>query len=297
MFNLLLSFSFFFFEYGRPHAAIGCLSWMLYNKQQIKVEQCVRALLTALSSRESTDTMDRYHIVELITYLQGDTSVSQDDLFNVEWAYLPLLHLEKGASPKLLESRLASEPEFFCEVLRLIYRSNKKDVPRKEASEASEEIASNACSLLNKWRTPPGMQEDGGDGAKFSDWLQRVKELCTESGHLSVALSAIGEVLVHSPADPDGLWINRAIAEALNDRDAKAMRDGYSSGIYNARGFHEVDPTGKPEKELAEKFRRKAEDVENAGFQRLAGTLRGLADTYEREAERNISKLKEYDEN
>ena len=40
----------------------------------------------------------------------------------------PLLDHHQGAAPKLLENRVASNPEFFCEVIRLIYRSKKTDV-------------------------------------------------------------------------------------------------------------------------------------------------------------------------
>ncbi len=54
---------------------------------------------------------------------------------------------------------------------------------------------------------------------------------------------------------------------------------------------HWVDPTGKPERELANQFRAKAEEVENAGFQRFAVTLRVLADSYDHEAELVISDL------
>jgi hypothetical protein len=115
-----------------------------------------------------------------------------------------------------------------------------------------------------------------------------VKEACTESGHLEVALIHVGRVLIHAPADPGGLWMHRAVASALNDRDAKEMRNSFKTGTYNSRGFYEVDPTGKPERELAELFRRKAGEVENAGFHRFADTLRSLADDYEREAERIV---------
>ena len=92
--------------------------------------------------------------------------------------------------------------------------------------------------------------------------------------------------MIHAQSDPDGLWIRRAVAAALNDREADDMRDGFRTGTYNSRGVYWVDPTGKPEKELAEQFRSKAEEVENAGFQRFAVTLRGLADNYDREAKR-----------
>jgi hypothetical protein len=277
-------------EYGRPNAALNCINRIHHAKQPINVNQCIRALLAALSSNEPTSTMDVYHITELIKYLQLEPSVSQDDLFKVEWAYLSLLNGYRGATPKLLESKLASDPEFFCEVIRLIYRSKKEEQTSKEPTEESKAIARNAWRLLHEWKTPPGTQEDETfSSEQFNEWLQRVKKLCIESGHLEVALINIGEVLIHAPSDPKGLWIHRAVATALNDRDAKHMRSGYSTGIYNSRGAHLVDPTGKQEIELSEQFFSKAEDVENAGFQRFAVTLRGLADDYEREAGRIIA--------
>jgi hypothetical protein len=284
-------------EHGRPHAAINCLDRMRHAKQPIDADQCVRALIAALSSSEPAYAIDGYHIVELIKFLQTESSVNQDDLFRVEWAYLPLLDHHRGAAPKLLESRLANDPEFFCEVIRLIYRSKKEDQPLKEPTEESKAIATNAWRLLHEWKTPPGTQEEGTfSEERFTEWLQRVKTLCTESGHLEVALINIGEVLIHAPSDPAGLWIHRAVAAALNDREADDMRDGFRTGTYNSRGVHWVDPTGKPERELAEQFRSKAEDVENAGFQRFAVTLRGLADGYDREAERIISDHKDRDD-
>ncbi|WP_444921337.1 hypothetical protein ACJJID_02440 [Microbulbifer sp. CnH-101-G] len=276
-------------EHGRPHAAIHCLDRMLHAKQPIDINQCVRALLAAPSSSEPSYAMDEYHIVELIKFLQAQPSVNQDDLFRVEWAYIPLLDSDRDAAPQHLESRLVNDPEFFCEVIRLIYRSKNEGQPPREPTEESKAIATNAWQLLHEWRTPPGTKQDGTfSEGRFTEWLQRVKEACTESGHLEVALIHIGEVLIHTPSDPDDLWIRRAVAAALNDREADDMRRGYSMGTCNSRGFHWVDPTGKPERELANQFRSKAEDVENAGFQRFAVTLRNLADSYDRDAERII---------
>ncbi|MBI4641107.1 MAG: hypothetical protein HY731_10460 [Candidatus Tectomicrobia bacterium] len=280
-------------EHGRPHAAISCLERMRHVKQPINVGQCVRALLAALSSSEPSHSTDAYHIVELIKVLQENPEVTSDDLFRVEWAYLPLLDHHREAASKLLESRLASDPEFFCEVIRLIYRSKKSDDTTNEPSEEMKAIATNAWRLLHKWSNPPGMQEDGSfNDAKFSNWLQRVKAICTESGHLEVALINIGEVLIHCPPDTNGLWINRTAADALNARDAEDMRSGFRTGIFNSRGVHWVDPTGKPERELATQYRQKAEDVENAGYQRFAATLRELADSYDREADHVIDEHK-----
>ncbi|MFH1300166.1 MAG: hypothetical protein ABIK07_03825, partial [Planctomycetota bacterium] len=276
-------------EHDRPHAAINCLDRMRHTKQPIDSNQCIRALLAALSSSEPSYARDGHNIVELIKLLQTESSVNQDDLFKVEWSYVPLLDGHRGVVPQLLESRLANDPDFFCEVIRLIYRSKKEKQPSREPSEESKAIATNAWQLLHEWKTPPGTQKNGTFSEEcFTEWLQRVRVLCTESGHLEIALLKIGEVLIHTPTDPDGLWINRAVAAALNDREANDMRNGFRTGIYNSRGVHRVDPTGKPERDLAEQFRNKAEEVENAGFQRFAVTLRGLADDYDQEAERVI---------
>ncbi|XCN72309.1 MAG: hypothetical protein Q3M24_18705 [Candidatus Electrothrix aestuarii] len=277
-------------EYGRPYATINCLAEMLQENQPIDVEQCIKALLAAASSSEAAHRLDYHHAAELIEMLQKSSEIETDDLFKVEWAYLPLLDGHHGISPKTIENNLANHPESFCQTIQLVYCSTNSDEDKDERSEQKKNIAQNALRLLENWRTPPGIQEDGSfDQDHFSNWLERTKELCFESGHLEVALYHIGEVLIHSPADDSGLWINKIVADALNAKDADDMRNGFYIKTINSRGVHRIDPTGKPERELAEKYRQQAEDVENAGYHRLAATLRDLAKSYDRDAERIIS--------
>ena len=277
-------------EYNRPLAALDCLYKMGTGKKQtINIDLCVRALLAAPSSSEPVNSMDSYQIVELIKFLQSNPSITKENLFQIEWAYLPLLDdHDRGASPKLLEAGLANDPEFFCKVIQLIYRPKNVSQPLEKPSKESKTKAVNAWRLLYEWKTPPGLRDDGTfSPEQFDTWLQRVKLICAESGHLEVALDHIGKVLIHAPADPDGLWIHRSIAKALNDRDLtiEHMRDGFRVGIYNSRGVYVADSTGESEKELANQFYRKAEDVDNDGFQRFASTLRKLARIYEQEAD------------
>ncbi|PLX91479.1 MAG: hypothetical protein C0621_11010 [Desulfuromonas sp.] len=277
-------------QYGRPHAAINCLYVMRQEKQTIDSSLCIHALLAAISSCEPSHALDTYHIVELIKFLQAEPSVDQDGLFRVEWAYVPLLDRHLGGGPQFLEHRLANDPDFFCELIQLIYRSKKEDQSPGEVSEKSKEVATNAWRLLRKWEMPPGTQKDGTFNQElFEEWLQRIKDVCSMSGHLEVALIKIGEVLIHTPPDLSGLWINKIVASALNDRDAEDMRRGFTTGTHNSRGAHVVDPTGSPERELASKYRKKAEDVENAGFHRFAVTLRIIAEGYDRDADRIVA--------
>jgi len=277
--------------YERPIAALRCFYVMLHDKQPIDVGYAVRALLAAVRSEEGAHSMDVYQTVEIIKALQANPSISPDDLFRVEWAYLPLLDGQRDAVPKLLWQRLATEPRFFCEVIRLVFRSRKENHPSEELTKEKQRIATNGYNLLREWATPPGSQADGTyDGGALIHWLNAVKKECTETGHCEIAMTMLGHSLIHTPPDPDGLWIHRSAAKALNARDAEDMRNGFRAELYNSRGVHWGDPTGAPERALAAKYSRQAEAVEQAGYQRFAATLRDLAASYEREADYVVSK-------
>lgn len=280
--------------HGRPNAAIRCLYSMLDDKQPFDSAGVVRALLAAIGSSEGAQAMDAYEIVELIQTLQNDPDTNPDDLFRVEWAYLPWLDRHQVAYPQLLERRLADDPRFFCEVIRLAFRSRKAQPPTEEPTEQTKNVARSAYRLLNEWQTPPGYRKDSSyDGDALDAWLDAVKNECADTGHLDVALTIVGHVLIHAPADPGGLWIHRSAAEALNAKDAGHMRDEFRTELLNSRGVHWVDPTGKPEMELAKTYKQQADEAENAGFPRLAAAVRSLTDFYNREAERIIVEHKD----
>ena len=70
------------------------------------------------------------------------------------------------------------------------------------------------------------------------------------------------------------------------------MRRGYRIGIINQRGVHTIDPSGKPEFRLADKYDTMAENVEQKGYSRYSQILQDIADEYRREAEQNIEENK-----
>ncbi|TDA68680.1 MAG: hypothetical protein D9V47_07995 [Clostridia bacterium] len=277
-------------QYGRPHEAIRCLEHLRHTKRPLDSQQAVRVLQAVLHSSEDAHAMDVHAIVEVIKALQDDSGTNPDDLFQIEWAFLPLLDRHHGAAPRLLEQRMADDPAFFCEVIRTVFRSKKEKHPVEEPTEQQKNIATNAYRLLSEWRTPPGSQKDGTfNGAALTAWLEEVKAACVESGHLEVALTMVGRVLIYTPPDPDGLWLHHSAAAALNAKDAKDMRDGFRTELFNSRGVHWVDPEGREERKLAEKYRTQAEQVEARGYHRLASSLKKLAASYERGAERQAS--------
>jgi hypothetical protein len=280
-------------EFGRPNAALDCLYKDIHGKKQVDSRRMIRVLLEAVSSRETHHSMDSYHVTEIIKVLQSEKNINPSDLFQIEWSYLRLLDGYNGVRPKYLETRLSTDSAFFCEVVRLIYRPKNVSMPQAEPTEQEKSVASNAWHLLHRWRTPPGIQIDGSfNKDAFKKWIEETLDACEKTGHLEIAFSHIGKVLYYSPPDPSGLWIDKTVAETLDRKDADEIRNGFCSEIFNSRGVHWVDPTGKPERDLAEKFRKQAEEVENSGYQRLATALRELAKSYDWDAERNIDMAK-----
>ena len=102
-------------------------------------------------------------------------------------------------------------------------------------------------------------------------------------------MSQLGQVLPYAPPDPSGLWIHKTVAEALNAKSADAIRSGFTTELFNMRGVHGFT-AGKDELELAAKYRQRADDIEAAGFHRVATAVRELAVWYERQAASEAAK-------
>jgi hypothetical protein len=185
---------------------------------------------------------------------------------------------------------LADDPVFFCEVIRAAFRSKKEDRQVEETTEQQKINSANAYRLLHNWKTHPGSQEDGTyNGDALAAWLENVKEICLEFGHLEVALTIIGQVLFNTPSDPDGFWINCSAANALNAKDAQKTRNGFQTAVIASRGVYNCTD-GKDERKLAQKYRMRAEETEARKFHRLAETFRDVSAFYEQEAEREASR-------
>ncbi|MGH8399247.1 MAG: hypothetical protein ACRETA_13565, partial [Gammaproteobacteria bacterium] len=148
------------------------------------------------------------------------------------WAYMDLFGPGAKVYPKALEQRLADDPEFFGEAIGIVFRSKNDDEPTQEPAEQRRARANNVYRLLHSWKTPPGNHGNNEFvGADLKKWLESVKARAKVSGHWEVAMSITGQVLIYCPADPDGLWIHRAAADVLNDKDAEKMRSGFCTSL------------------------------------------------------------------
>ena len=269
-------------EHGRLPAAIRCLHAMHRRKRRIDPSLCVKTLNSAVNLSETYDSQTPGLVADLIKALQENPETDSNELFDLELSCLGLMRA-KNIVPESLEKRLANDPDFFRDRIRILYGPKSDD----ESSERRRTQAENIDYLLYIWRRPPGTREDGSfSGENFSLWFDAAKNAFASTELAEMALLRLGRILVNCPPDPDGLWIDRAVAEALNSEDAQALRDGLKYGFRSSRGAGFLDPSGKPEKDLAGKYGQMAEDAENAGYQRLAADIREMSDYYEGDSER-----------
>jgi hypothetical protein len=76
---------------------------------------------------------------------------------------------------------------------------------------------------------------------------------------------------------------------ALNAKDANDLRDGFRTELFNSRGVFGFT-AGQGERKLALRYRKQANEVEAHGYHRLGNSLRELASSYERDAEREAER-------
>ena len=277
-------------KYERVISAINYIAYinLVDDDNALDENLALRVLSQAHKDRSEIHKLNQNLVTNLIERLQKSKIIDQDALFIVEWQFLSLLGKFSIASPVTLEKKLASEPNFFVEVLSLVFRSEseKENTDIVEIDERANLLARNAYALLRNWTRCPGTMEDGSFNADvFKEWLPEALRIARDEGYSGVAQSQIGRILVTAPPDPSGLWIHEAVAEVLDERDAQAMRSGYTAGLFDQRGAYTLTG-GKGELKLAEENRKKAEALDEGGFSRFAAAMRGVATEYERDAKR-----------
>ena len=274
--------------YGRTGAAVMCIAYAMDDDINFDPALATHALLAFLENPQEVQSIERYHVIDLIEHLQAVPTVDIEKLYQIEWNFLPWFAPLSDESPVALEKKLASDPESFAEMVKLAFRSkNDLDDSVEKQDEKKKNIVERAYTLLHNWKHCPGVQEDGTlNEALFHHWITVARRITEETGHEIIAQVELGHVLTYAPKDPDGLWIHKAVASVLNQRDTEKMRRNFIIALMNQRGVYHFSH-GSQERELARGYREKAEALDIAGYTRFATAMRELADQYDADAERD----------
>lgn len=289
-------------KHGRPFSAAVVLASTLYQRYRPPPALVMEVLLAGIGEREGENRrieeprgFSGAYLQELIGYLQRpDVECDVQQLARLEWAYLFLLD-GHGGRPVTLVEEIRRKPEFFAQVLALIFRSEEEqeEPPAAAAEEEKKEEViwrtTNAYRLLHSWNVLPGADPNTGAIAavELENWVTEARRLCRQSGRIGVCDSQIGQMLSHAPAEPDGTWPCVTVRDVIDAVDTEDLRDGLVIGMLNRRGIHAKSPFegGKQERELAEKCSRWAAACD-AEWPVTASILRLVAEEYQRFARR-----------
>ncbi len=280
-------------SFDRGQAALECIAYLLRLDRPINHNLACKALLATKPVTPIQHENIAYNLSEIMKELQSNPDVPVDTLLKIEWKHFNLFDHHFGVLPKTIESQLSTDPAYFSKVVEIFHRY--KSVPPAERSYVTSnesDIRDNAFHMFcHHWKSIPGTDSRSRfHPAKFKEWLDEVYRLCDSPELSEEAQYFLGESFIHAPPDPDGLWIHRAVAQALNDSNAHAMRHAFFIALRNARGVYRVEGTGVQERELAERFRSKAEQLQAAGFHRFASTLFSVSESYASEADEAINR-------
>ena len=278
-------------SFGREQAALECLAYLLHVKKPFNHNLACKALLATKPITRMPLENIAYNLGQIIKELQSNPNLPVDILLRIEWKHFELFDQHFGVLPKTIESQLSTDTAYFSKVVEILHRY--KSVPladRSYLSSYESDIKDHATLMFGQhWKSLPGTDTHGRfHPAMFKEWLDEVYQLCESPELIEEAQYSLGESLIHAPADPDGLWIHRAVAKALNDSSAQTMRHAYFIALRNSRGVYRIEGTGVQERELAEKYHSKAEQLQDAGFHRLASTLFSVSQSYASEADEAI---------
>ena len=181
-------------SFGRARDAIHLIGGHLKHVPSATMLSALRAALQEPMSREAEQdsnsaVMFQHYVQEIFQKLDQSEDVSEEDVALLEWSYLLVLE-HSARPPKTLHQRLATHPEFFFELLSLLYRSTDEDDNAELLETADKEkqsaLATHAYRLLNSWHGMPGLKDGKVDEDALKKWIAEARALCEKAGRKEI---------------------------------------------------------------------------------------------------------------
>jgi len=276
-------------RHGRAWAAVDLLASSMHHTDgpssvtTALVGEVFDAALTSDPTDEGRVQALGYEIGVLLDYLEAKRT-DIERLARYEFVFFRLL--EQHRQPRALFAALGRDPAPFVDLVSRVYRG--KNQPRRQLGEQEEALARQAWWVLHHWHELPGRCEDGTvDSEHLKQWVRDARLALADIDRADIGDEQIGRILAASPAGTDGIWPAEPVRDILETIGSVSIETGVHIGVVNQRGVttRSVYEGGQQEHALAARYRQWAKQT--AGdWPRTSRVLRGLAESYEREAQR-----------
>lgn len=208
--------------------------------ENIESKLLIEILRNAIKSTPNeTKKINEYDVDCIFKTLHERTDIPSNVLIDLEWIYLPLLdgHITTRI-PLNLHKELTENPEFFIEVISIIYkRENDKKLLTSEISESKKIQARHAWILLKSWKNVPGSDQNNKINYKVLEkWVLKSRRKAKEIDRLSVSDMHIGEILAQYPERKSN-WPEKNIFKIIEKINSNSLNQNYSTGLFNKRSF------------------------------------------------------------
>ena len=236
-------------------------------------------------------------LFELLASVWPVTKESLDDETGIRIAKLQFSFLEMLTAAEeqcQLHDRLAVDPAFFVDCVKVLYRPESQphadrpeETPTRSAGDEHliRARATASAHLLIDWKQVPGQTASGEiDTEELTRWVRQTREKLAEADRIHVGDDHIGAVLGASyHAGGDGL--PEAVCGLLEELRNRNIENGVWRGILNGLGVSCRAPGdgGEQERKLADRLRSEA-FLMAADWPRAARILRQVAESYDRQA-------------
>ncbi len=272
-----------FLLFNLPLKAIACISSLLFDNQKVEAEPIISSLKLLLADKKMHPQIESYDITQIMKYLAESKDADKEEVWKLEVAYFAVMDVHGRLHTTIFERKLAESPEFFCDMLQLIHKSD-----------LSMDVLNNISSMFQHWRVIPGTRDDGTfDGGAFLDWYHSAIKLCQKQDLDNAAFIQIGRIMIYAPEDPDGFWIHRTVANLLNEDENESLRLHFRIGIKNNGGAHISD--GEWGEQRAKDSREKADALDNAGYPIFAELMREISESYIQDKKRLEMEIRRFE--
>lgn len=235
------------------------------------------------AGKAHADTMTTYYVESALAALDRRDDVPLLKVAQLEFSFFPLL--EHGGGRRLkIYTMMAESAEFYHDILRTVFRGRHEEVA--EPTDHEKSVARRSYSLLRNLTETPGLHETGLDEAALRSWIDKVRELGTETDRADVTDNFVGRLLAHSPADPvDTGWPHRIVRSEIDRIGSEELERGLQLERFNMRGVHgkQLYEGGAQERTFAEENENWAKIAE--AWPRTAAVLRAISKNWEQHAE------------
>lgn len=247
---------------------------------------------TAFEPANEAGRIKSHNVSRIFSELYNRPDIRKETLCDLEWLYINLLTSDSShRHAKCLEEKLATNPEFFIDVLKLQFRPLDETLREKEQEGLSDEQIANgamrAYSLLRSWQKIPGMREDHSiDLPYLRSWVSQARELAQSVSRLAIAEETIGQVLARHP-ETSPKWPNEDIFKLIEEVSSEDLNRGYSVGIFNKLGvtIRGAFDGGDIERAEAKRFSELAKSIE-LSYPTVAEIFDKLSKGYNHDAHR-----------